>query len=261
VTYVRYKPTAGGILAPANVFHPYTGRDNPIIQLPEIGGGGPPAPAFTLSLLHFEGTDGATTMVDEIAGNTPYFNENGEIDTAFFKFGGASGRVHTSANSVIGVNLSGGNTPSGTGDWTHEYFFYLPAAPSLGGLFIGAPTGVTYGAPYARILWDTDFGGSWDWSFHNGTGIFMSGFDDSVGLAAATWHHGAVVRHGDNFYIYLNGSRVVNATHVGQTMAGMSRAGLHRVTLDSNIDEQRVSNFARYTGATYTVPTAPFTVD
>ncbi len=91
--------------------------------------------------------------------------------------------------------------------------------------------------------------------------------DLSGGTAGIGTHHVAVVYDGTNCSLYLDGSRVAGPTALPggslQTSGGGADFWVGRMSdttvpkpLDGSVDEVRVSNVARYTGATYTVPTA-----
>lgn len=86
-----------------------------------------------------------------------------------------------------------------------------------------------------------------------------------------TWHHGACVRDGSNMHIYLDGTRIATSTAIGVNALNNSTMPITlgvvmRDTLPDPVnfyytgylDDIRITNAARYTGTTYTVPTAEF---
>ena len=86
-------------------------------------------------------------------------------------------------------------------------------------------------------------------------------------VSTGTWLHCALVGTGSNYYLYLNGTRVATAAQ-GGTISGLADVPILVGDLDDSnetfngvIDELRISNVARYTAATYTVPNAAFAVD
>lgn len=89
-----------------------------------------------------------------------------------------------------------------------------------------------------------------------------------------TWHHIAFVREGTGVATYIDGSRDYNSTSSARPTAttGDCRIGNGKVfesggfnsgdlCFDGYIDEVRISNIARYTGSSYTVPTSAFVND
>ena len=108
-----------------------------------------------------------------------------------------------------------------------------------------------------------------------GAGVSRTGqFSDATWLesgnnvvSTGTWLHCALVGTGSNYYLYINGTRVATAEQ-GGPISGLANVPILVGDLDDSnetfngvIDELRISNVARYTGATYTVPSAAFTVD
>lgn len=101
---------------------------------------------------------------------------------------------------------------------------------------------------------------------------FVSLSDDTYTIASASvfdnaWHRVAFVRTGTQLYTYLDGSRIniASLANTGALDAEADLILLKRVgdTLfdDTQIDELRMSNIARYTGASYVVASAEFTSD
>jgi hypothetical protein len=81
-------------------------------------------------------------------------------------------------------------------------------------------------------------------------------------LSNNTWNHIALVRSGSTVRFYLNGTSEGTVTDANsKTNADLWIGGqttLYAIT--GYIDEFRISRFARYTGSTFTVPTAAFPV-
>jgi hypothetical protein len=82
-----------------------------------------------------------------------------------------------------------------------------------------------------------------------------------------TWQHIAMVQSGGNISLYYNGTRVAGPTAVVGTPSydfGNARGfsiGATYATYHGYLEEIRVSHTARYTGASFTAPTAPFVND
>jgi len=207
----------------------------------------------TLSLAHFDGVDGAVVTSDEVAGVTWTLFGTAQLDTAQKKFGASSLLQNLSGGAF--TRSTGWVSPHG-GDWSEEFFFRLSAGEILLPSFAtDEPNTIKSVAieisqgPQTMAVNYIDSGGS----------TFLSQIQ-TVTMAADTWYHAAVVREGNNYSMYFEGNRVetdVDATDV--------RAMGHFQVFSSNstdswYDEHRFSNSAIYTGATYTVPTAPFSI-
>jgi hypothetical protein len=99
----------------------------------------------------------------------------------------------------------------------------------------------------------------------NSSGTVLLNYASAGGtLPDETWRHLAFVRNGNDFYVYMNGTRQTTSTQATFTMPNTSTMLIGRgggKFMRGNIDEFRISNTARYTGATLTVPTAQFTND
>ena len=81
------------------------------------------------------------------------------------------------------------------------------------------------------------------------------------------WHHIAVVRNGGTFTLYVNGSSAASSSAVSATTAlmagtqhviGAHQNSTYQIYFVGYIDDLRITRFARYTGASLTVPTGPF---
>jgi hypothetical protein len=159
------------------------------------------------------------------------------------------------ASSVVNSNLWA--TP-----WTIEGWVYLTALPG--------------GALYPPIFARQQIGGGADWAFQinpSGTLFFQTAAQQISGptLALGTWYHVAATYDGArcNVYTSYNSSSVGTATVTGADMAYTPSRNFLIAAYPSptsyfitgNLADVRVSNVARYTGSTYTVPTAPFSTD
>lgn len=85
--------------------------------------------------------------------------------------------------------------------------------------------------------------------------------------STTTWYHIAVVCNGSNSSLYSNGTRVWNGS-ASTLMPSVSSTFVqfgHQNSIGNDIgiafDEFRISNIARYTGASITVPTSAFVND
>jgi hypothetical protein len=180
-----------------------------------------------------------------------------QISTAQSKFGGSSIYFSgTLTNSVYPTLLTpGSGYQLGNNNFTIEAWIYPTSASQT-----------------AQIAGSAKNGTNSDWFFYLNAGKLAFHWNNSSDLtstsspAANAWSHVAVVRSGGNLYLYLNGSQVGTTTVSGSigsntgdnftigsdtTTASMPYAGY--------MDEIRITmGYARYTGSTYTTPTAAF---
>jgi hypothetical protein len=207
-------------------------------QQPAFGGGGAAAPS-TLSLAHFDGTDGASTTTDEVVG-VSWTLTSAQLDTAQKQFGTAS------LEFLVGEEATVNYADAALATYTVECFFRLPATGAVrildGDFFLSVDQATS------EVQWNEDAGG---------VALLAT-----PTITADTWYHVAAVRSGTSFSLYFDGNRVDTdtgaATALSFTAANVAEnSGLTTVWMD----EFRFSNTARYSGATYTVPIAAFTVD
>ena len=114
------------------------------------------------------------------------------------------------------------------------------------------------------------------WLDNSGSGTDLVGTSN---LRDNAWHHIAVVRASNVFSFYVDGTRESttssysgNVVEVGSSynlalgdnasdVEGTQGGGNSSTTFWGYMDEYRISNTARYSGASYTVPTAEFVPD
>lgn len=208
-------------------------------------------------LMHFDGTDGSTTFVDE-KGHTVTANHNAQIDTAQSHAGGASG-LFDGADDYLRIP---GSTDFYLGSSALTLECFVRPASVTGVRFIASPRRVS-GADY-----------NWYWYQVDGLlrfiGIGPTAGTTLVNLSGGTlttggaFQHVAVCRSGDDWYLLHEGSVVDSATASGSLydasedfLIGKDASTAGR-EWDGHIDEFRFTvGAARYTGS-YTVPTAPF---
>jgi lysophospholipase L1-like esterase len=89
----------------------------------------------------------------------------------------------------------------------------------------------------------------------------------TTAITNGAWHHMALVFNNTSVSLYVDGTRVATSTAVptlsadGGTRIGSLVGNTTYAWTTASIDEVRFSYSARYTGATYTVPTAAFVKD
>jgi hypothetical protein len=223
---------------------------------------GPTDPYFSnvSLLLHGDGTNGSTTIVDSSPSpKTVTAFGDAQISTAQSKFGGAS--IAFDGNSDYFSVPSSVDFEFGSGNFTIEFFAYIN----------------TYGtitAFISRSMWSGANGGTPWIVFALSEKIYFSVTDNATGawglsgaggVSAPTgqWNHIAVVRNGSSFNAYVNGVAGTAKTFAGAIQPSNSSliSGVYNNTLGSvngYIDDLRITKgVARYT-SNFTPPTAPF---
>jgi hypothetical protein len=232
--------------------------------------------ANTLLLIHADGTDASTVVRDDngysqrAAKHISYYG-NAQLDTAQSKFGGASALFDGSGDFLQTPNSS--DFYLNSGNWTGECWFRVGSLQWTG-LFGQYNDGGSPGTGWAfsisgngQIYWQSQ-SSSFD--------IYVSLLSGNNVYTTNNWNHAAFVIENNVLSLYCNGNRVAQEnisskrtlTNVTQAMKiGCTRGlqsggfGTSDGFLNGWMDEIRISNTARYTGATYTAPTEPFQND
>ena len=209
---------------------------------------------LTLSLASFDGLDAQTTTTDDVAGVTHTLT-NAELDTAQVHFGSAS----LTFNAVNGNDLVQGFSLDGTQDWTLEGFCNANDD-------IVSRVRVRDGSAVSQIQFTrNDDASQIQVTLANTGGSIWSQAVTSTslpgGLPWLAWRHWAIVKEGTTYSLYWNGSQVATTT------SGLNVETLVDMVIDCTVltaawyDEVRLSQTARYSGATYTIPPSPFSLD
>ena len=136
----------------------------------------------------------------------------------------------------------------GSGDFTVEGWFYFNSVTS----------GVL-------LDWRSD-GAGFDFYLSTGTlnlstsGTYYGG-TSGITLVTGQWYHIALTRSGTAWRIYVNGTSYANITNSTNFTATILRVGYGTGATYFNgyLQDLRLTpGYARYTGASYTVPTAAF---
>jgi hypothetical protein len=218
-------------------------------------------------LLPMNGTNGSTTFTD-VSNNaftvTPA--GNAQISTAQSKWGGSSARFDGDGD-FLSIAYASALDLLGS-DFTVEGWVRIAATPNSGGMRIAAAGG-------GSVAFNSTNGIHWLLQAMNDNTIqtqirtgSVGGFNSSNTWTLNTWSHVALCVSGSTAYLGLNG------TVTSSTITGISRPSGNPVTtigtingqagnsfsaLNGNTNDFRIiKEFALYTGATYTVPAAPF---
>jgi hypothetical protein len=157
---------------------------------------------------------------------------------------------------LFGLGVAGGSADYtfGTGDFTMEGWFHLT---TLGVLQIFFDTRTVGGAGVTPTVY---MNASNQVVFHQNGADRITG---TTGVASGSWHHIAASRVSGSTYLYLDGTQEGSTytdanNYIGSTMTvGIGSAPSSPVL--GYIDDCRITTgVGRYSGASLTVPTAPF---
>jgi len=219
----------------------------------------------------FDGSNGATTTTDSSNSNSSLTLQGSTIiSTAQSKFGGSSMYVPNSTEQGVYANVAG-TTVNLTGDFTLEWWIYrvqVSYANNMAQLVYGMPLSSSlsgyamlvgyYGSSVSTtqsLMYVSSNGSSWNMAsaVQLGTG--------SLGTVGQ-WVHMAVVRSGSDWSYYVDGTRTYTASLGSAAIATpgsymyLGRAWSNSNAIEAYYDDFRVTQgLARYTGASFTVPT------
>ena len=215
-------------------------------------------------LLHCDGTDGSSTILDSSpVPKIPNVGAGARISELQARFGGASLRLSGSS-----VRLSYENTADlrlHNADFTIEGFIWLDSTNAdiqiiLGHASSGNQGQFFYVTPNGTGLGFTYTMDGWSYSSVTKSGAFP--------FAANTWYHVAASRQGTTLRLFVDGTQV-GATHTvasewwassDRIYVGQINVGGYEYPFFGYIDELRVTRgVARYTG-NFAAPTSPFPV-
>ena len=220
----------------------------------------------------FDGSNGATSTTDESNTNaTVTFQGSSTIATAQSKFGGSS--LYSPNANPAGVYVPGaGSTINLTADFTFEWWFYRiqvsvsnnqASGPIYGqsstttcdskGLLVGYVSTST--STTSGLLYGSSNGSSW-----NVASAVVLG-NGSLGTVGQ-WVHLALVRSGSDWSFYVDGSRTYNGSLGSSTISApganilLGKSWDNASQMEGYWDDFRLTQgLARYTGASFTVPT------
>ncbi len=206
-------------------------------------------------LTHFDPYPGKPAFYDVTANSTVAGVGLVNTSLAQAKFGSQALAV-TVAGAYASVSNAG--LALGSGDWTIEGWWYWTNTSGDGGVVDFRPA---LNGFYPSIL----FGGTGSGTprtivFSTNSASRITSANNT--LVANTWKHWACAKASGSTILYYDGNQVGSTYTDGNTYIGNQlRIGVNSFTNTASgyHDEIRITKgVARYTGATYTVPTAPF---
>ncbi|TSC86935.1 MAG: hypothetical protein G01um10148_40 [Parcubacteria group bacterium Gr01-1014_8] len=232
-----------------------TNSTNPIHSTTITVSDGSGAGGMGSLLVHADGSDGATSFPDSSStNNTITRNGNAQIDTAQSKFGGASALFDGSGDYLSVPDSS--NWYFGTGDFTVDFWLRLNGLAATNGIFgqgSGSNAYRMYIASDGSVVFQVWNGGVNTIVLSAGAGTFSTG----------SWYHLALVRNGNSFALYKNGSSIasVSDSDAMPDFAAPFTIGASDGTsfvLNGWIDEFRVVKGSAAWTSSFSVPTAPY---
>lgn len=218
-------------------------------------------------LLHADGSNGATSIIDSSSGaKTATLYGNTQISTAQSKFGGASLLLDGSGD-YIKYDASS-DFDFGSGDFTWECWLRRSAvteASYADAIWCAAANPVGFAVainPTGHIGISADSTGGADWDI--AIGADPGNTYGTAALALNTWYHVAVCRSGSNWYGFVDG--VLDRSFTSSASISASPSGYfighwhdgNARYFNGYIDDLRITKgVARYT-TDFTPPTAAF---
>lgn len=224
------------------------------------------------ALLHFEGTNGSTTILDDY-GNTWSVGGNAQIATAQFKFGASSVAFDGTTDYIETTGIT--SLPNGS--WTTEFWLRFNALPGVstntvlwinpnaGGFGVGVGMNTTAGSVRTLIFSASS----------NGTSMDIANATNGANTtwATGTWYQIVVTFDAlaGKYFVYKDGVSDISVTSSARVSAGArqrlgSSTGLTNffatpADLNGWIDEFSISPYCRYpNGTTFTPPSAAYSV-
>jgi hypothetical protein len=221
----------------------------------------PPDP-YTMWLLHCDGSNGAQVFTDSsLAGHTATVNGHTNTSTAQYKFSPSSMLCDGSGDGLTYANSADFNVAAG--DFTVDMWLRGVASTNYEWILI-----TDRSSSHISSTYGIEFGIGPDSVLY----CWLSASGDNGPVHAAgnmrdgNWHHAALVRSGSTLMIYADGTRgdtvsvgTASVTFTSDFKLGVGCGYNAAYSFNGYIDEVRFSKgIARWTGATYTVPTAPY---
>ena len=215
---------------------------------------------FTKLLLHFKGPDESVDFIDSSPSRKIITAiANAKIDTAKFKFGGSSGLFDGTDDCLTALDSDDWNFADD--DFTIDFWEIFNSIAAVQGFFaqsnVGgySPVMLLYNSVTGKLnLYTSITGAAWSINAQAGT---------KADFAINTLYHIAVVRHDDEYKVYVDGVADITKTQAGALMDSggvftIGANGIASIWVNGWIDEFRVSKgIARWT-ANFTPPASAY---
>jgi hypothetical protein len=162
------------------------------------------ADAYTVALLHMNGTDTSTTFTDA-TGKSWTASGNAQIDTAQSKFGGASGLFDGTGDYISTADSSAWQLDDGSNSnsWTIDFWVRFNGDPSAGA------QGLVQQYADNDNWWSVFFSADVLYFQIRSAASSLLIVQNTWNPATATWYHVAIVKNGTSGYrMFIDGTQI-----------------------------------------------------
>lgn len=190
-------------------------------------------------------------------------NGSSVLSTTQSKFGGYSGYFSAAANTYLTTSASS-DFGLGSGNFTIEFWLNADAAQGSAPTVICNNDG-TWGANAWSFLIDNAYQNTgkpsfFCYNYNTGPGLLVG----NTNLKGVGWTHVAIVRSGNTFYLFLNGTQDATNTfsgsldNAGSNYVSIMGTATSNFLLKGYIDELRITKGTALYTSTFTPPNRPF---
>lgn len=222
-----------------------------------IYGSSDPYFAKVVALLHMDGTNASTTIIDSSASPKNFTANGAQISTAQSKFGGASAVFDGSSYFINSADNA--DWDLGTGDFTMEAWIRTNTVAAGQGLIVARQEGGSN-----HVIQFRRNGSDIDFITRDTGGANLLVVTASAAISANTWHHVAASRNGSTLRLFVDGDlknsgTISNTLNCSEALTiGALYDGIYSSYFNGYIDDVRITkSIGRYT-ASFTPPIAAF---